>query len=166
MATKADQGRTGVLFVCLGNICRSPLAEAIFVHHARERGVMDQFDVDSCGTGQWHVGERADPRAAKIAKKRGVDLNSIARQLAPGVDFERFEYIVAMDRENLRHLLDAGAPKDRVYLIRSFDPSHGGEGSEAPDVPDPFFGEGDGFLHVFDMLEQSCVGLMDELLEK
>jgi protein-tyrosine phosphatase len=166
MATKEDPGRTGVLFVCLGNICRSPLAEAIFVHHARDRGVMDQFDVDSCGTGQWHVGERADPRAAKIAKKRGVDLNSIARQLSPRIDFERFHYIIAMDRENQRHLLDAGAPKDKVRLIRSFDPSYAGDEAEAPDVPDPFFGEGDGFLHVFDMLEQSCLGLMDELLAR
>jgi len=155
-----------VLFVCLGNICRSPLAEAIFVHHARERGLISGFDIDSCGTGQWHVGEPADPRAIQIAKKKGVVLQSIARQLDPRSDFDRFHWIVPMDRENQEHLIGAGAPKTRVRLMRSFDPAHAGKPSQAPDVFDPFFGDGDGFKHVFEMLDAACVGMIDSLSER
>lgn len=152
-----------MLFVCLGNICRSPLAEAIFIQRLREREILDQFDVDSCGTGQWHVGERADPRAIQVAKKNGVDVTSTARQLSPGSDFDRFDWFVAMDRDNLNHLLHAGAPKERVRLMRSFDPVHSANPAEAPDVPDPYFGVGDGFKDVFTILNAACDGMMEEL---
>jgi protein-tyrosine phosphatase len=155
--------RVGVLFVCLGNICRSPLAEAIFVHRLRERDMLDRFDVDSCGTGQWHVGEKADPRAIHVAKKNGIDVKNTARQLAPQTDFERFHWIVPMDQENLSHLLHAGAPKDRIRLMRSFDPSHAGDPTGAPDVPDPYFGPGDGFKEVFTILNAACDGMIAEL---
>lgn len=139
------------------------MAEAIFLHQVRERELLDKFDIDSCGTGQWHVGERADPRAIQIAKKNGVDVSSIARQLDPGADFGRFELFVAMDRENLNHLIGAGASAQQVRLMRSFDPAHAAKPGEAPDVPDPYFGEGDGFKDVFEMLTVACSGMLDEL---
>ncbi|MFI4897638.1 MAG: low molecular weight protein-tyrosine-phosphatase, partial [Phycisphaerales bacterium JB059] len=155
--------RTGVLFVCLGNICRSPLGEGIFLHMARQRGALDRFDVDSCGTGAWHAGERADPRSIAIAKKYGIELPSIARQFDPRADVERFDLILAMDRQNERDLLGAGAPEDRVRLMRSFDPTLDGASGKALDVPDPYYGRGDGFQRVYDMLTRACAGLLDEL---
>jgi protein-tyrosine phosphatase len=162
MAT-TDQNRVGVLFVCLGNICRSPLAEAILIHRLRERGLIDQFDVDSCGTGQWHVGERADPRAIQVGKKNGVDVSSIARQLDPSSDFDRFTWIVPMDKDNLRHLIGAGAPQNRLHLMCSFDPSHKGKPTDAPDVPDPYYSEGDGFKKIFELLDAACEGMLERL---
>ncbi|MFG0313737.1 MAG: low molecular weight protein-tyrosine-phosphatase [Phycisphaerales bacterium] len=158
-----DSDRMGVLFVCLGNICRSPMAEAIFLHHVRERELLDRFDIDSCGTGQWHVGERPDPRAVQVAKKNGVDMTSIARQLDPSSDFDRFDLFIPMDRENQGHLIGAGAPQSKVRLMRSFDPAHASKPNDAPDVPDPYFGEGDGFKNVFEMLSLACTGMLDEL---
>ncbi len=154
---------TGVLFVCLGNICRSPLGEGIFLHMARQRGVLERFDVDSCGTGAWHVGERADPRSIAIANKYGIELPSIARRFDPRADVDRFDLILAMDRQNERDLLGAGAPEDRVRLMRSFDPTLDGASGKDLDVPDPYYGRGDGFQRVYDMLTRACEGLLDEL---
>jgi protein-tyrosine phosphatase len=147
-----------VLFVCLGNICRSPLAEGIFLHLAGARGV--DVVVDSCGTGGWHAGEGPDRRAMAVAKSRGVHLPSRARKVCVE-DFGRFDYIVAMDETNLDNLLELGAPKDRVRLMRSYDPAHAG--LRAPDVPDPYFGGDEGFDSVYDMLVAACEGLLDEI---
>lgn len=153
----------GVLFVCLGNICRSPLGEGIFLHMARQRGVLDRFDVDSCGTGAWHAGERADPRSIAVAKKHGIELPSIARPFDPQRDVERFDLFLAMDRQNERDLLSAGAPEAKVRLMRSFDPTLKDVHGEDLDVPDPYYGRGDGFQRVYDMLTRACEGLLDEL---
>lgn len=153
--------REGVLFVCLGNICRSPLAEGIFLHKARERGVLERFDVDSCGTGSWHVGEPPDPRAVAVALRRGVELVSIGRQVDPRRDFARFDHVIAMDRSNLRQLLRLGAPEERVRLMRWFDPENR-EGADL-DVPDPYEGGPEGFELVFGMLSRSCEGMLDVL---
>jgi len=157
--------RTGVLFVCLGNICRSPLAEGIFIHRARERGVLDLFDVDSCGTGAWHVGERADPRSLAVAAKHGIELPSIARQLDPESDFERFHWLVPMDHSNARNLIRSGADPQRVRLMRSFDPALNGTSGAELEVPDPYEWSGDGFDRVFRMLDSACAGLLDFLLQ-
>lgn len=155
---------TGVLFVCLGNICRSPLAEGVFLHLAAERGIVDRFDVDSCGMGGWHVGERPDRRALAVAKRNGVRLPSRARRFeAPG-DPERFHLILAMDRENERDLLGEGAPAERVRLLRSFDPALARARSGDLDVPDPYYGGPDGFDTVFAMVRAACEGLLDHLL--
>ncbi|NRA57793.1 MAG: low molecular weight phosphotyrosine protein phosphatase [Phycisphaerales bacterium] len=148
-----------VLFVCLGNICRSPLAEGIFLHLAAERGI-DGMIVDSAGTGGWHAGEGPDRRASAVATKRGVHLPSIARQIERA-DFERFTHIIAMDASNHENLLSMGAPAERLRLMRSYDPSHSIQ--SAPDVPDPYYGGDDGFDRVFDMLMAACAGLLDEL---
>lgn len=154
-----------LLFVCLGNICRSPLAEGLFIQRARDRGVADRFVVDSAGTGAWHVGKPADPRSIAVAREHGVHLPSIARQIDPETDFTRFGLILAMDRSNRTDLIDLGAPRERVRLMRSFDPSLAGASDHDLDVPDPYYGRGDGFQRVYDMLLRATDGLLDELLK-
>jgi protein-tyrosine phosphatase len=156
--------RTGVLFVCLGNICRSPLAEGTFIHRARQRGVLGRFDVDSCGTGAWHVGERADPRSLAVAARHGIELPSIARQLDPQRDFDRFQWLIPMDRSNRRALLAAGADPARARLMRSFDPALAAADEGAMEVPDPYEWAGDGFESVYQMLDAACTGLLEFLL--
>jgi protein-tyrosine phosphatase len=157
--------RTGVLFVCLGNICRSPLAEGIFIHMARERGVLDRFEIDSCGTGAWHVGEPADHRSLDVARTHGIELPSIARQVDPERDFAKFEWIIAMDRANVRSLVRSGARAERVRLMRSFDPAMIHRPEHEMDVPDPYDWPGDGFEEVYQMLHAACGGLLEYLAE-
>lgn len=152
--------RVGVLFMCMGNICRSPMAEGIFLHLAKQRGVLDRFDVDSCGTGGWHAGEPPDPRALAEAARHGVYLPSLARQLAPREDRRRFDLIVAMDAQNREDAIRAGVPEAKIRLMRSFDPA-----AEEFDVPDPYYGGADGFGLVYDMLFAACGGLLDHLLD-
>lgn len=155
-----------LLFVCLGNICRSPLAEGVFLHRAAQRGLGSRFLVDSCGTGHWHVGERPDARAVAVARKHGVELPSLARQVDPATDFDRFELLLPMDRANRENLLRLGAPEDRVRLMRSFDPALQGAADGRLDVPDPYFGGPEGFDAVYDMLTRACDGLLDRLLDE
>lgn len=149
-----------VLFVCLGNICRSPLAEGIFLHRVHERGLGHLFEVDSCGLGGWHAGERADPRARATALKNGIELPSIARQFDPSHDPAWFDVLVAMDRSNARGLTERGAPAEKVRLMRSFDQS---ATSEDIDVPDPYYGSDRGFDDVYEMLVRACDGLIEHL---
>ena len=148
-----------LLFVCLGNICRSPMAEGIFLHLAKQRGLGDRFVVDSAGTGGWHAGCRADPRALAISKRFGVALPSIARQVRTS-DFEAFDLILAMDRSNRDDLLKLGATN--VRLMRSFEPGLTGE----HDVPDPYSGDDDEFVRVYEMLTRSCEGLIEHLTQE
>jgi protein-tyrosine phosphatase len=155
----SDSARTSVLFVCLGNICRSPLAEGIFDHLVREAGLDDRFDIDSAGTGAWHVGERPDARAAMVATKHGVELGSRARQITSD-DLDRFDYVIAMDRENLRNvsrMVDSSDSDAEVHLLREFDEEEGDE------VPDPYYGGASGFETVYEMLHRSCQTLLERL---
>lgn len=146
-----------LLFVCLGNICRSPMAEGIFLHRASERNLSHHFDVDSAGTGGWHVGSRPDPRAIATARNYGIKLPSIARQVIPR-DLQDFDLLLAMDASNLVHLEEMGARNAR--LMRSYE-----AGANAGlDVPDPYYGDGDGFQRVYEMLVASCDGLIDSLI--
>lgn len=157
---------TSVLFVCLGNICRSPLGEGIFAALAKERGLADHFHVDSAGTAAYHTGEPPDSRSIAVAAAHGVRLTGYARQVTPR-DMERFDVIVAMDRSNLRSLKRlhqrsrrrAGTPAD-IVLMRDYDP-----GAHDPDVPDPYYGGRDGFERVYRILERACGGLLDELAD-
>ncbi|MEO1008164.1 MAG: low molecular weight protein-tyrosine-phosphatase [Planctomycetota bacterium] len=153
-----------VLFVCLGNICRSPLAEGIFLHLARERAI--DVVADSAGTGHWHVGDRPDRRALATADRHGVELPGIGRQIDPSSDFGRFAWIVPMDASNHRDLLRLGSPPERTRRMRAFDPEHAGEVDRAPDVPDPYYGEDDGFERVYEMLTAACNGLLDQLVDQ
>lgn len=153
-----------ILFVCLGNICRSPLAEGILVHLAEEAGLRDQLRIDSAGTGSWHVGEPPDPRSLEVAERNGIELASRGRQVRPS-DLSEFDLVVAMDASNLEELeslrarLADDAPRAELRRLREFDPEADGE----LDVPDPYYGGPGGFDDVYAMVLRSCRVLLDEL---
>jgi protein-tyrosine phosphatase len=154
-----------ILFVCMGNICRSPLAEGLFLHLARERGLEVSFEVDSCGIGDWHVGHAPDPRSQAVANKNGLTLACRARQIDPSDDFESFDLILAMDRANLRDLREL-APEEhhgKIRLMREWDPAARESAEDKPEVPDPYYGGPQGFEDMYAMLRRSCEALLDEL---
>ena len=158
---KSNSDTTGVLFVCLGNICRSPLAEGVFQHLVEEAGVSDEFEIDSAGTGSWHVGERPDTRAIAVARAHGITLPSRARQVTPE-DLDHFDYVIAMDLENVRNLenmAESSRTDVQIHLLREFDPEHTGD-----EVPDPYYGGASGFEKVFKIVSQSCEALLAGLL--
>ena len=152
-----------ILFVCMGNICRSPTAEGVMRAQLRQAGLENEVEIDSAGTGGWHAGEPPDERATAAAHRRGIELDGAARQVRPD-DFDDFDLIVAMDGRNLREL-QALAPDDearaKVRLLREFDPATAG--SPDVDVPDPYSGGERGFEDVLDMVEAACRGLIAEL---
>ena len=149
-----------VLFVCLGNICRSPMAEGIFAQLVRERGLERAYRIDSAGTGDWHVGEPPDRRAIAAAGKHGVPLPSLCRQVRRA-DFDEFDLVVAMDRGNRRDL-EALAPEGsrrKIRLMRDYEP----ESERGADVPDPYYGGPVEFDTVYGMLRRCCERLLDDL---
>jgi protein-tyrosine phosphatase len=150
-----------ILFVCMGNICRSPTAEGVLRRLLDEQGLAERVEVASAGTGGWHVGEPPDERATLAAGRRGITLAGAAQQVR-AADFRDFDLLIAMDRSNLRELL-AVAPDEeaaeKVRLLREFDPASSGD----LDVPDPYFGGDRGFETVLDLVEAACRGLLDEL---
>jgi len=150
-----------VCFVCMGNICRSPTAEGIFLHLLGEHGLMDHFSIDSAGTGGWHAGQRPDRRSIATAERQGVHLPSLARRFLRE-DFERFDHVIAMDQQNVDDLMELQPGPDaaaKITLLRSWDPATAGDG----DVPDPYYGGADGFQHVYDICMAGCRGLLTEL---
>jgi protein-tyrosine phosphatase len=155
-----------VLFVCMGNICRSPMAEGVFRHrwHVRAGEVSLDADIgiDSAGTHSYHVGSAPDPRAQAAALRRGFDISDLAaRPVAPD-DFERFDYILAMDADNLEFLIgEADAEHhDKIKLFLDYSVKKGGG-----EVPDPYYGGPTGFERVLDLIEDATEGLIDELLQ-
>ena len=146
----------------MGNICRSPTAEGMMRHLLLEAELDSQIEVDSAGTGAWHVGERADPRARAAARRRGIELHSIARQVTLD-DLDGFDLILAADAENERELLrlagDDPERRAKVHRLREFDPVESGD----LDVPDPYYGGADGFDQVLDIVDASCRGLLAEI---
>jgi protein-tyrosine phosphatase len=154
-----------ILFVCLGNICRSPTAEGTMRALVREAGLQEQIEIDSAGTGGWHVGEAPDRRATQAARARGIALEGTARQVTPE-DFDDFDLLVAMDRSNLRALRQLALGEEeraRLRLLREFDPASAGESDL--DVPDPYYGAGDGFEEVLDLVGAACAGLLEQIRE-
>jgi protein-tyrosine phosphatase len=153
-----------ILFVCLGNICRSPAAEAVFRRIVKEKGLEDRFEIDSAGTGDWHVGQLPDERMRKHGTKRGFDVCSIARTLDPAKDFD-FDYIIVMDKSNHKNVSDLAhrSGKDiskRLHYMCDFAPHQ-----PHREVPDPYFGGDDGFTLVLDLLEKSCRGLLEHAMK-
>lgn len=150
-----------ILFVCLGNICRSPAAEGVFLQQLEARGLGDAIRVDSAGTGAWHAGERADPRMRAAARARGIELGSIARQITPR-DLEEFDLILTMDADNLaqtRRLDPRGRFHDRIRPLASYCRHQRVEA-----IPDPYAGGPEGFEHVLDLLEDACDALLSSLM--
>jgi len=155
--------RIGVLFVCLGNICRSPLAEGVFRFIVEEEGLGSRFLIDSAGTSDYHIGEGPDPRTVQEAARRGLRLEHAARQLGPP-DLERFDYVIAMDASNLgriEQLARRVGGRAVLHLLRAFDPLAGDD----LEVPDPYFGGPQGFADVHDMVERACRGLLAHIRE-
>ena len=178
-----------LLFVCLGNICRSPTAEGVMRALVREAGLQEAVELDSAGTGGWHVGSPPDSRAAAAAGARGIELGGRARSVT-SADFERFDLVVAMDRSNaseLRRLARDEEQRAKVRLLREFDPASAREGARAPegagaregararerasgaradlDVPDPYYGAAGGFEEVLDLVQAACRGLLARIAE-
>ncbi|MEL7003542.1 MAG: low molecular weight protein-tyrosine-phosphatase [Bacteroidota bacterium] len=152
-----------VLFVCLGNICRSPLAHGILLNEINKRGLNGKIQVDSCGTSQYHIGEPPDSRTVENARQNGINLDHKARQFERS-DFREFDYIVAMDNANRTNALRLDQTFEfsgKVLLMRDFD-----QGYEGTDVPDPYFGGEKGFQNVFDILNRSVNTFVDHLIEK
>jgi protein-tyrosine phosphatase len=174
------QPATRLLFVCLGNICRSPTAEGVMRALVKREGLQEHIDLESAGTGAWHVGNPPDARATAAARARGVSLEGRARQVRLE-DFDDFDLLLAMDCENLRELRRL-APDDeqraKVRLLREFDPasraqgtaSYGLEGEDPEaeaagdlDVPDPYYGAAGGFEEVFELVQAACEGLLEQV---
>lgn len=153
-----------VLFVCLGNICRSPTAEGVLRRLIEDRGLDGEIVVDSAGTGGWHIGDPPDRRACAEARARGIDISALRGRQVTADDFERFDLLLVMDADNRRALLRL-APDDaarrKVRLLREFDPAT----VEAGDleVPDPYYGGPDGFARVYDAIDAACRGLLHDL---
>ncbi|NQZ54103.1 MAG: low molecular weight phosphotyrosine protein phosphatase [Piscirickettsiaceae bacterium] len=151
-----------VLFVCMGNICRSPTAEGVFNKVIQNRGTSDRFLVDSAGTHAYHIGEQPDLRSQQTAKSRGVNLSTIrARKVSPS-DFNHFDHILAMDMDNY-HILLSSSPNEhhhKIKLFLEYAPNCGER-----DVPDPYFGGQNGFNHVFDLVEEASQGFYDEVMK-
>lgn len=153
-----------VCFVCLGNICRSPLAEGVFRDLVSKKGLNSQIKIDSAGTSSWHLGAPPDERMEQTAKSRGILLSSRAKQFRPN-GFDDFDLILAMDRANMEHLQNLSKKKDckgKLFLFRSFDPRNEGD----IEVPDPYYGGDQGFNHVYQIVARTCPKLLEYIMSR
>jgi len=150
-----------VLFVCLGNICRSPSAEAVFTGIVKNKGLSEKFEIDSAGTSGWHQGEPADRRMQSHAIKRGYHLTSLSRKFNSNSDFDYFDYIIGMDDENIRSLKNMARNSNDLKKIHKMTDFR--KDWKYDEVPDPYYGGEQGFELVLDLLEDSCNGLLEKL---
>ena len=152
-----------VLFVCLGNICRSPTSEGIFRAMVTNAGLADLISIDSAGTGAWHEGEPPDPRGQAAAIRRGYDLSGLRARKVTIRDFDQFDYIIGMDSSNCADLaaMASQAARDKIKLFSDFAPHLSGR-----DVPDPYYGGLKGFDKVLDMVEEASKGLLDDIRQR
>ena len=153
-----------ILFVCLGNICRSPAAEGILKNKLKERDLEKNFVVDSAGTGGWHVGNLADPRMRETASSRGIDLTSRSRQIEEN-DLYEFDHILVMDKDNLHAVQslvqnESDPATSKIKLILTYS-----KNSQLDEVPDPYYGGQHGFEKVLDLLDDAIDGLLDSLMD-
>ena len=150
---------TAILFVCLGNICRSPLAEGVFRHKVEARGLADRFIIDSAGCGGWHAGEPPDRRSVMVAERDGISIHEQSARQATRGDFDRFDLILGLDRDNVRHLErmkpEGAHAKVALYLEEAL--------GQNKDVPDPYYGGMNDFEAVFRLCEQASDGLINKL---
>ncbi len=153
--------RVLVLFVCMGNICRSPTAQGVFRHMVNEAGLEHLIEIDSAGTHSYHVGKEPDQRAMQSARFRGYDLSDLRARRVTGEDCERFDYVVAMDEENLQMLCELCPPghRHKLHLLLHFATD-----VELREVPDPYYGGRKGFERVLDLVENACSGLLDHIV--
>ena len=159
----SDNPKVSVLFVCMGNICRSPTAEGVFRQKVVDAGLDDKFHIDSAGTLAYHTGHPPDPRAQKTALKRGIDLSTQRARKVTSDDFEAFDFVIAMDSDN-HYELEAICPsghEDRLHMFLKF-----ARNSRVTDVPDPYYGGGNGFETVLDLIEDASEGLLKHLQEQ
>ncbi|MDG2289319.1 MAG: low molecular weight phosphotyrosine protein phosphatase [Woeseiaceae bacterium] len=154
-----NKGNVSVLFVCMGNICRSPTAEGVFRHFVNEAGLNEEITVDSAGTHAYHIGEPPDRRAMAAAERRGVSLVGLKARRVTDDDFERFDHIIAMDEDNLIRLQEQSTDeyRDKISLFLSFAVD------TETEVPDPYYGGGAGFERVLDLVEKASRGLLETL---
>lgn len=158
-----DTGKVSVLFVCMGNICRSPTAEAVFRHLVEQAGLADKIRTDSAGTHDYHVGDPPDARTQRAARQRGYDMSALRGRRVEAGDFGRFDYVLAMDNLNLvtlERLRPDDAPS-HLGLFLDFAERH-----KEYEVPDPYYGGADGFEQVLDMAEDAAAGLLRHIREK
>ncbi len=152
-----------VLFICLGNICRSPTAEGAFRKLVQEQGLAKHVEIDSAGTHAYHVGAPPDARAQQAARQRGIDLSGLRGRQATARDIEQFDYVLAMDRENHENLLDICPEglENKIRLFMEFAPARSEQ-----EVPDPYFGGPAGFDRVLDMIEDAAAGLLEDIRKR
>lgn len=154
-----------LLFICLGNICRSPAAEGIMRQMVEERALSNDIIVDSAGIGSWHVGEMPDPRMRKHAARRGYDLSPLRARQFRSDDFQKFDYIIVMDEENYHDVMERGgvyADARKVLRMKDYFIRYKGQQS----VPDPYYGGAEGFERALDLIEDGCEGLLKDLVNK
>lgn len=149
-----------ILFVCMGNICRSPTAEGVFTHIVEQAGMRDRVEIDSAGTHAYHVGESPDARSAQAAARRGIDLSGLQARKVRAEDFAEFDYILAMDRANFANLQAICPPEHRHKLKMFMDYA---DQLREQEVPDPYYGGGNGFEYVLDLVEAASEGLLREI---
>lgn len=157
------QSKIRTLFVCMGNICRSPTAEGVFRELVRDAGLQDRIETDSCGTIRYHQGKAPDSRAQEAALARGIDISDLrARQLDP-YDYGEFDYLLAMDRDNMSYLVEHSPERyrERLHLFLDFAPD-----ASAREVPDPYYGGTDGFDLVLDLVKLGARGLLAHIRER
>lgn len=152
-----------VLFVCLGNICRSPTAEGVFRRLVAQHGLQGEIEIDSAGTHAYHIGKPPDSRAQQAARRRGIDISGLRGRRATVEDILRFDYVLAMDRENLENLLDIcpSGQEHKIQLFLEYAPQRAER-----EVPDPYFGGDSGFDRVLDMIEEASRGLLAQIRER
>ena len=144
-----ERSARSILFICMGNICRSPMAEGVFLHKLRSRGILEAYEVDSAGTGGWHAGDPPDHRSERMAHEQGVKLVSRARKVTQR-DFEDFDLLVCMDAENAANLEHMGCPPSKIRELMAYHP-----GASHQEVPDPYYGGEDGFQLMYDLIDQA-----------